>query len=47
MMEEEVCVLCKEGFQKIPAVKVHEQGLKTLIRFSTEREFKGTVMQIT
>ena len=38
MMEEEVCVICKEGFQEIPAVKVHGKGLKTLIYFSTERE---------
>ena len=38
MMKEEVRVICKEGFQKIPAVKVPEKGFKTLMRFSTERE---------
>ena len=38
MMEEEVCVICKEGFQEIPAAKVHEKGKKALISFSTERE---------
>ena len=37
MIEEEVCLIRKEGFQEIPAVKVHEKGLKTLIRFSIER----------
>ena len=38
MMEEEVYVIRKEGFQEILGVKVHEKGLITLIRFSTERE---------
>ena len=37
-MQVEVCVICKEGFQEILAVKVHEKGLKTLIRFSTKRK---------
>ena len=37
-MEEEVCVICKEGFQEIPAVRANKKGLKILIWFSTERE---------
>ena len=42
----EVCVICKEGFQEISAVKVHEKRLKTLIRFSTEREFNDLFRQV-
>ena len=33
----DVCVLCKNGFDDEKEVKVHEKGLKTLIRISDER----------
>ena len=39
-MADRCCILCKEEFtQENPPVKVHEKGLRTLVRISKERGF--------
>ena len=39
MMDEELCILCEEGFNhEKPAVNVKEKGLRTLVSFCKERQ---------